>query len=70
MSLLSEYLLDNDLVMGNDCDLTDAETAYDLADDGGTIQATDMRRLTDDPTKHTATSLRDALIMLGCKSTR
>jgi hypothetical protein len=66
MSDLSDYLLDNGLTMGNDADLTDCETAYDLADEGGTIQANDMRRLTSDPTKHTSTSLIDAFVMLGC----
>lgn len=40
--------------------------AYRLADDGGTIQSQDMLRLTRDPAKHTTTSLRSALLMLGC----
>ena len=31
-----------------------------LADEGGTIQAADMRRVSRDPRHHTATSLRDA----------
>jgi hypothetical protein len=41
--------------------------AIKLADEGGTIQAHDMMRLTGDPTKHTATSLTLALASIGAE---
>lgn len=45
---------------------SDVRRAYRLANDEGTIQAGDMRKLTSDPTRHTPTSLTAALIALGC----
>lgn len=41
--------------------------AWRLADDGGTIQAGDMPKLTRDPTAHTTISLTSALLKLGCE---
>lgn len=41
--------------------------ACSLADEGGTIQAHDMRRLTGDPRQHTATSLTGFLRSIGAE---
>jgi len=43
-----------------------ARLAHRLADDGGTIQAHDMLRLTTEPTRHTCTSLDNYLASIGC----
>ena len=61
----SDILSDLDMTIGT-ARKADVILAYRLADAGGTIQAGDMLRLTSEPTKHTATSLTRALIMLGC----
>jgi hypothetical protein len=62
-----EILSDLDMTLGT-ASKSKVKLAYRLADDGGTIQAGDMIRLTDDPRKHTTTSLTSALLMLGCKT--
>lgn len=62
----NSILADLDLTIGA-ANKSDVQRAYRLADDGGTIQADDMRSLCSDPRDHTAMSLRSALIILGCR---
>jgi hypothetical protein len=62
-----KILSDLDMTLGTGSKAA-VKLAYRLADDGGTIQAGDMLRLTSDPRKHTTTSLTSALLMLGCIS--
>ena len=62
----SDILSDLDMTIGT-ARKADVILAYRLADDGGTIQAGAMLRLTSEPTRHTTTSLTAALVMLGCK---
>ena len=38
-----------------------------LADEGGTLQATDMLRITSDPKLHAPCSMRRALLHVGCE---
>ena len=40
--------------------------AVSLANDEGTIQASDMLLLASDPTLHTTSNLRDVLLRAGC----
>ncbi len=47
-------------------DLAWCRMAMDLAN-GDTLSPSAMQRLSSDPRRHTHTSLRSALIMLGCK---
>jgi hypothetical protein len=47
---------------------SEVNLAYRLADDGGTIDGEAMRKLTSDPVRHTSTSLRDALLILGARA--
>lgn len=44
----------------------DLLAAFAAADEGGVIQASQMVRLSCDPRHHTAATLRQALIWLGC----
>ena len=60
----SEILADLNMTLGT-ARKSAVQLAYRLADAGGVIQ--DMRRLTDDPRKHTCTMLKDALLDLGCQ---
>lgn len=62
----SDILSDLDMSLGT-ASKSAVKLAYRLADDGGTIQAGDMRQLTSAPERHTTTSLTSALLMLGCK---
>lgn len=62
---VTSILADLDLTIGT-ASKADIQRAHRLADDGGTIQADDMRRLSSDPRHHTTMSLRTALIILGC----
>lgn len=47
--------------------LAAVRAAWRAADEGGTIQADDMVRLTSDPRQHTATSLTAYLRSLGAE---
>ena len=64
----TEILSELDMTIGT-ARKSDVRLAYRLADDGGTIQAEAMITLVgySDPTLHTATSLRNALRLIGCK---
>lgn len=64
----NSLLKDLDLHLGT-AKRSTVQQAIRFADCNGTLQAVDMRRLTSDPRQHTSTSLRDALIALGCKET-
>ena len=63
---IASLLKDLDLDLGT-ATLSTVQRAFRLADDGGTLQAQDMRRLTSDPRQHTATRLSVARVALGCK---
>lgn len=68
MTATTRILADLDLTLGT-ARASDVQHAYRLADDEGTIQASDMLALSSDPRRHTTTSLRSALLMLGCEET-
>ena len=61
----ASILADLDLTIGT-ARASDVQHAYRLADHEGTIQASDMLALVSDPRHHTTTSLRNALLILGC----
>jgi hypothetical protein len=56
---------DSELAIGT-ADLAWCRIAIDIAD-GDHLTARAMQRLSSDPRRHTETSLRSALIMLGCR---
>lgn len=62
-------LSDLDLTIGT-ASKRDVIKAFNAANEEGTIQAWDMVKIMghSDPTKHTTTSLKNALIWLGCKA--
>ena len=62
----SEILSDLNMTLGT-ARKSSVQLAYRLSDAGGVIQGGDMRRLTNDPRKHTTTFLRSALLDLGCQ---
>ena len=64
----NEILSDLNLTIGT-ASKRDIIKAYNAANEEFTIQAWDMVKIMghSDPTKHTTTSLKNALIWLGCK---
>lgn len=54
-----------DLAIGN-ARRQEVQRAFRLANAEGTISSLGMLELTRDPTRHTTTTLRSALLMLGC----
>jgi hypothetical protein len=66
MTSAKQILSDLDLTIGK-CSARYVRLAFRLANDEGTIQASDMLQLTSDPKQHTTSDLRTVLMRAGCE---